>query len=168
MVPSASRCPSGSFPRFLHSVRGTGFPMYFSHVINILLLAVALLAFPIQNLPASSLDALARRSYFSSTLTHAPGSLCRLRLLSVLYFSRTCVLCSDLCWVALNWPVIRYSATNSIVFAQYTLSFFDLPITDLSQTVLAVGVATFSVAGRSFKTTVPTRSSLDFSCCHLH
>ena len=124
--------------------------------------------FPIQNLPASSLDALARRSYFSSTLTHAPGSLCRLRLLSVLYFSRTCVLCSDLCWVALSWPVIRYSATNSIVFAQYTLSFFDLPITDLSQTVLAVGVATFSVAGRSFKTTVPTRSSFDFSCCHLH
>ena len=45
--------------------------------------------------------------------------------------------------------MIRYSAGNSIVFAQYTLSFFNLPITDYNQTVLAVGVATFSVAGRS-------------------
>ena len=124
--------------------------------------------FPIQNLLASSLDALARRSYFSSTLTRARGSLCRLRLLSAPYFSRACVLCNDPCWVALSRLVIRFSASNSIVFAQYTLSFFDLPITDFSQTVLAVGVATFSVAGTSHKATVYTRSSFNFSCCHLH
>jgi amino acid transporter len=47
---------------------------------------------------------------------------------------------------AISSVLLSFSASNSIVFAQYTLSFFDLPITDLSQTVLAVGVATFSAA----------------------
>jgi hypothetical protein len=54
---------------------------------------------------------------------------------------------------ALSLLVISFSASNAIVFAQYTLSFFNLPITDLSQTVFAVGVTTFSVAGRSPKQT---------------
>ncbi len=52
---------------------------------------------------------------------------------------------------ALSLLVTRFSATNSVVFAQYTLSLFDLPITDFSQTVLAVGVATFSVGGSHSK-----------------
>ncbi|KAH9960880.1 amino acid/polyamine transporter I [Russula dissimulans] len=42
--------------------------------------------------------------------------------------------------------LLSFSATNSVVFAQYTLSFFNLPITGFSQTVLAVGVVTFSLA----------------------
>ncbi|KAI9461594.1 amino acid permease-domain-containing protein [Lactarius psammicola] len=41
--------------------------------------------------------------------------------------------------------LLSFSATNAVVFAQYTLSLFDLPITDYSQTVVALGVATFSV-----------------------
>ncbi|KAI0303719.1 amino acid/polyamine transporter I [Multifurca ochricompacta] len=41
--------------------------------------------------------------------------------------------------------LLSFSATNAVVFAQYTLSLFNLPITDFSQTVVALGVATFSV-----------------------
>ncbi|KAH9043460.1 amino acid transporter [Lactarius hengduanensis] len=41
--------------------------------------------------------------------------------------------------------LLSFSATNSVVFAQYTLTLFDLPVTDYSQTVVALGVATFSV-----------------------
>ncbi|KAH9987318.1 amino acid permease-domain-containing protein [Russula compacta] len=41
--------------------------------------------------------------------------------------------------------LLSFSATNSVVLAQYTLSLFDLPITEFSQTTLAIGVATFSV-----------------------
>ncbi|KAI9439932.1 amino acid transporter [Lactarius indigo] len=41
--------------------------------------------------------------------------------------------------------LLSFSATNSVVFAQYTLSLFDLPVTDYNQTVVALGVATFSV-----------------------
>jgi amino acid transporter len=41
--------------------------------------------------------------------------------------------------------LLSFSATNSVVFAQYTLSLFDLPITNYSQTVVSLGVATFSV-----------------------
>ncbi|KAH9063884.1 amino acid transporter [Lactarius vividus] len=40
---------------------------------------------------------------------------------------------------------VLLSATNSVVFAQYTLTLFGLPVTDYSQTVVALGVATFSV-----------------------
>ncbi|KAH9068445.1 amino acid transporter [Lactarius deliciosus] len=40
---------------------------------------------------------------------------------------------------------VLLSATNSVVFAQYTLTLFDLPVTDYNQTVVALGVATFSV-----------------------
>ncbi|KAN0132987.1 Amino acid permease domain containing protein [Lactarius tabidus] len=41
--------------------------------------------------------------------------------------------------------LLSFSATNSVVFAQYTLSLFDLPITDYAQTVVSLGVATFSI-----------------------
>jgi len=41
--------------------------------------------------------------------------------------------------------LLSFSATNSVIFAQYTLSFFNLPITGFNQTALAVGVVTFSL-----------------------
>lgn len=41
----------------------------------------------------------------------------------------------------------RFSATNSIVFAQYLLTIFDITITARKQTALALAVATFAVAG---------------------
>ena len=44
--------------------------------------------FPMQNLLASSPDAPAERSYSSSTLTRAQGSLFQLHSLSLLFFSR--------------------------------------------------------------------------------
>jgi hypothetical protein len=44
--------------------------------------------------------------------------------------------------------LLSFSATNSVVFAQYTLSLFDLPITDYTQTVVSLGVATFSIGGQ--------------------
>ena len=101
---------------------------------------------PTRNLLASFPDDPAQKLYFSSRLIHAQDSLC-LPLSPLLRFSfRACSSC-DYCWVAITLFGTRFSATNSVVFAQYTLSFFDLPITDFSQTVLAVGVATFSVAG---------------------
>jgi len=43
----------------------------------------------------------------------------------------------------------RFSVTNSIVFAQYVLTIFDIPTTDFRQTFLALAVITFSVAGKS-------------------
>ncbi|KAA1467531.1 amino acid transporter [Dentipellis sp. KUC8613] len=46
---------------------------------------------------------------------------------------------------AITSVLLSYSATNSVVFAQYVLSIFDEPITDFNQTALAVGVATFCV-----------------------
>ncbi len=109
--------------------------------------------YPIQNLLASFPDALARRLYFSNTLIHAQGFLCQSPLPLLPYFSRACILCSDLlCGIK---PLLnRFSATNSIVFAQYTLPLFNLPITDFHQTMLAVGVSTFSVAGSSKQTPI--------------
>ncbi|KAF8273274.1 amino acid/polyamine transporter I [Lactarius quietus] len=46
---------------------------------------------------------------------------------------------------ALIAVLLSFSATNSVVFAQYTLSLFDLPVTDYNQTVVSLGVATFSI-----------------------
>lgn len=140
----------------------------FSDVLLLICFHFQSRCFPILNLLVSFPDALARRLYFSSTLTHAQGSLCRLRLLSLPYFSRACILCGGLSWAASSLLVISFSAGNSIVFAQYTLTFFNLPITDLSQTVLAIGVVTFSVAGRSPKQPPIHLSYLISSCRHLH
>lgn len=41
----------------------------------------------------------------------------------------------------------RFSATNSIVFAQYFMTIFDIIVTARKQTALALAVATFAVAG---------------------
>lgn len=48
------------------------------------------------------------------------------------------------------WLPRRFSATNSIVFAQYVLAIFDIPVTEARQTALATGVVTFCVASQSF------------------
>ena len=45
----------------------------------------------------------------------------------------------------------RFSATNSIVFAQYVLAIFEIPPTEVRQTALATGVVTFCVASKSFR-----------------
>ncbi|KAH7929614.1 amino acid transporter [Leucogyrophana mollusca] len=47
---------------------------------------------------------------------------------------------------AVTSVLLSFSATNSIVFAQYVLTIFDAPITPTSQTTLALLVCTFSVA----------------------
>ncbi|KAI0264380.1 amino acid/polyamine transporter I [Gloeopeniophorella convolvens] len=46
---------------------------------------------------------------------------------------------------AITAVLLSFSATNSVVFAQYTLSLFNIPITEFSQTATALSVATFSV-----------------------
>lgn len=42
--------------------------------------------------------------------------------------------------------LIRFGATNSIVFAQYALTIFDIPITSSRQTIIAVAVCAVGVA----------------------
>jgi hypothetical protein len=42
--------------------------------------------------------------------------------------------------------LISFSATNSIVFAQYALTTFDIPITSSRQTIIAVAVCAVGVA----------------------
>jgi hypothetical protein len=42
--------------------------------------------------------------------------------------------------------LISFSATNSIVFAQYALTIFDVPITPASQTIIAVAVCAVGMA----------------------
>jgi hypothetical protein len=42
---------------------------------------------------------------------------------------------------------VSLSAVNAIVFAQYALTVFDVPITSANQTSLAIGVCTFAVLG---------------------
>ena len=43
----------------------------------------------------------------------------------------------------------RFSATNSIVFAQYFMTIFDIPITACRQTYIGLAVITCAVAGRA-------------------
>lgn len=43
----------------------------------------------------------------------------------------------------------RFNASNSIVFAQYFLSAFAIPITPHSQTVVALSVAFTTAAGKA-------------------
>jgi len=115
--------------------------------------------FPIPNLPASSPDGLAQKSYFSSRLTHAQNSLFRLPLQSSRCFSRAYIFMADLIFLStLSSLVTRFSATNSVVFAQYTLSLFNLPITGFNQSVFAIGGVTFCAAGSGSK-----QSSASFS-----
>ncbi|KAI9511833.1 amino acid/polyamine transporter I [Russula earlei] len=47
---------------------------------------------------------------------------------------------------AITTVLLSFSAANSVVFAQHALSLFNLPITGFNQTMLAVGVTTFSVS----------------------
>ncbi|EIM84176.1 uncharacterized protein STEHIDRAFT_100816 [Stereum hirsutum FP-91666 SS1] len=47
---------------------------------------------------------------------------------------------------AVTYVMFSFSATNSIVFAQYVLAIFDIPVTEARQTALATGVVTFCVA----------------------
>ncbi|KAH8994978.1 amino acid permease-domain-containing protein [Lactarius akahatsu] len=54
--------------------------------------------------------------------------------------------------------LLSFSATNSVVFVQYTLTLFDLSVTDYSQTVVALGVATFSVGVVAAFTKWPLRA----------
>ncbi|KAA1467530.1 amino acid transporter [Dentipellis sp. KUC8613] len=46
---------------------------------------------------------------------------------------------------AVTSVLLSFSATNSVVFAQYVLSIFDEPVTEFNQTALALAVATFCV-----------------------
>ncbi|KAI0049804.1 amino acid transporter [Auriscalpium vulgare] len=46
---------------------------------------------------------------------------------------------------AVTAVLLSFSATNSVVFAQYFLAIFDIPVTEFRQTSLALAVATFCV-----------------------
>ncbi|TFY70469.1 hypothetical protein EVG20_g2536 [Dentipellis fragilis] len=53
---------------------------------------------------------------------------------------------------AVTSVLLSFSATNSVVFAQYVLSIFDEPVTEFNQTALALAVATFCVGLVGFST----------------
>ncbi|KAI0064764.1 amino acid transporter [Artomyces pyxidatus] len=46
---------------------------------------------------------------------------------------------------AVTTVLLSFSATNSVVFAQYVLHIFDVPVTEFSQTALAIAVATVCI-----------------------
>lgn len=46
---------------------------------------------------------------------------------------------------AVTSVLTSFSATNSVVFAQYVLSLFDIPVTGFRQTTIAIAMVTFSV-----------------------
>jgi hypothetical protein len=125
--------------------------------------------FPTLNSPASSPEDPARRLCSSSRPTHARNSLCLLLSPSSPFFSRAyiprVIPTAYLTFIVFG---TSYSATNSVVFAQYVLSFFDLPITGFSQTVLALSVATVSVGGNGSDILLLASLTSVTSCCHLH
>lgn len=48
-------------------------------------------------------------------------------------------------WIETIFP--RFSATNSIVFAQYFMAFFGIHPTSTRQTILALAMVTFALSG---------------------
>ncbi|THH20726.1 hypothetical protein EW146_g687 [Bondarzewia mesenterica] len=51
---------------------------------------------------------------------------------------------------AVTSVLTSFSATNSVVFAQYVLSLFDIPVTEYRQTTIAIVMVTFCVGGHGY------------------
>jgi hypothetical protein len=58
-------------------------------------------------------------------------------------------------------PLVSYNATSSVVFAQYALAIFDIPITPVRQTAVAIAVCTVCVASE-LSTFLDLKYNLDF------
>lgn len=64
---------------------------------------------------------------------------------------------------AVTSVLTSFSATNSVVFAQYVLSLFDIPVTGFRQTTIAIAMVTFSVGGTTYHHMFPSFFSLQSS-----